>query len=146
MNATRSALHPATVTSAVSLLLALAMPAARAEAGGKLSEASELSAIGSASLVAGSVASVVGTGELVVESIEWLADGARCVFRGSVEVGRVVLIIPVKIAGAASLAVGQTVLITAKGTGWLITKAGKVIAFIPNEIGQELLFSESVTR
>jgi hypothetical protein len=134
------------LTSTAGLLLALALPAVQAEAGGKLSETSELSAVGSASLVAGSVASVVGTGELVVVSIEWLADGARCVFRGSVEVGRVVLIIPVKIVGATSLAVGQTVLITAKGTGWLITKAGEVIAFIPNEAGEALLFSEPVRR
>lgn len=136
-------------SSASLLMLALAAvssPVAQAEAGGKLSEASELSAVGSASLVAGSVASVVGTGELVVESIDWMADGTRCAFRGSVEVGRIVLIIPAKIVGGASLAVGQTVLITAKGTGWLITKAGEVIAFIPNEVGEALLFSEPVTR
>lgn len=134
------------LASAAGLLLALTLSTAEAEAGGKLSDASELSADGSATVVSGSVAAVVGTAELVVESIDWLADGARCVFRGSIEVGRVVLILPLKVAGAASLAVGQTVLITTKGSGWLLTKGGEVLAFIPNELGRELLFSEPVTR
>lgn len=130
---------------AAGLTVALSMPAARAEAGGTLSEASELSAVGAASLVAGSVTAIVGTGELVVESVEWLADGAKCVFHGSVEVGRVILILPVKAAGAASLVVGQTVQVTTHASGWLLTKGGEVLAYIPNELGRELLFSKPVS-
>lgn len=131
---------------AAGLSAALAIPLASAEAGGTLSEASELSAVGVASLVAGSVTAVVGTSELVVDSVEWVADGTKCVLKGSAEVGRVVLILPVKAAGAASLAVGQTVEVTTHASGWLLTKGGEVLAYIPNELGRELLFSKPVSR
>lgn len=130
---------------ATGLSLSFVIPVSQAEAGGTLSEASEMSAVGSASVVAGSMMAIVGTGELVVESIQWLAEGGRCVLKGSAKVGRVVLLLPVKAAGGVSLAVGQTVQVTASGAGWLLTKAGEVIAFIPNEVGRALLFSEPVS-
>ncbi len=130
---------------ATGLSLSFVIPVSQAEAGGTLSEASEMSAVGSASVVAGSMMAIVGTGELVVESIQWLAEGGRCVLKGSAKVGRVVLLLPVKAAGGVSLAVGQTVQVTASGAGWLLTKAGEVIAFIPNEVGRALLFSKPVS-
>lgn len=130
---------------ATGLSLSFVIPVSQAEAGGTLSEASEMSAVGSASVVAGSMMAIAGTGELVVESIQWLAEGGRCVLKGSAKVGRVVLLLPVKAAGGVSLAVGQTVQVTASGAGWLLTKAGEVIAFIPNEVGRALLFSEPVS-
>ena len=133
------------VVVAAGLSLSLIIPVSQAEAGGTLSEASELSAVGSASVIAGSVMAIVGTGELIVESIQWLAEGGKCVLKGSAEVGRVVILLPVKVAGGVSLAVGQTVQVTAGASGWLLTKAGEVIAFIPNEVGRALLFSEPVS-
>jgi len=133
------------VAVAAGISLSLVIPVSQAEAGGTLSEASELSAVGSASIVAGSVTAVVGTSELVVESIQWVAEGGRCVLKGSAKVGRLVVLLPLKAAGGVSLAVGQTVQITAHGAGWLLTKAGEVIAFIPNEMGRALLFSEPVS-
>lgn len=127
-------------------VIALAGPMARAEGGQGLSEASALSVDGSAQIVSGSVKGIQGSAELVVESVVFLADGVRCVLRGAAEVGRVVILIPLKVAGAASLVVGQTVEITTQATGWLITKAGQAIAFLPNEAGRALLFSEPVSR
>lgn len=138
MNRIRIAVTAATIAAALSL------PVARSEAGGALSEASQLSGVGTASVVAGSMLAVVGSVSLVVESIEWTADGARCAFRGSAEVGRVILILPAKAVGGVSLVVGQTVQITTAASGWLVTKAGEVIAFIPNAAGRALLFSEPV--
>ncbi len=129
---------------AAGMSFSLAIPASRAEAGGTLSEASELSAVGSASIVAGSITAIVGTGELVVESIQWVAEGGRCVLKGSAKVGRVLILLPLKAGGAALLAVGQTVEVTASASGWLLTHAGEVIAYIPNELGRAMLFSEPV--
>jgi hypothetical protein len=31
-------------------------------------------------------------------------------------------------------------------TGWVLSTAGRAIAFIPNEIGKALLYNERVTR
>lgn len=134
-------LNAATVTG---LVLGLGLHSARAEADSTLSEASELCAVGAASLVAGSMMAIVGSVELVVESVEWLADGARCGFNESRVVGHVVLLLPVKAAGGVSLAMGQTVRVTTAASGWLLTKAGEVVAFIPNESGRALLLSEPV--
>lgn len=135
-----------TIAALVGTLVFGAAPAVQAEGGGTLSEASTLSATGSASLVSGSVKGIQGSAELVIESVVWLADGVRCVLRGSAEVGRVVLMLPVKAVGAASLVVGQTVEITTEAAGWLLTKAGQAVAFIPNEAGRALLYSEPVRR
>jgi len=46
----------------------------------------------------------------------------------------------------ASLAAGTVVTVSALSTGWLLSTASEAIAFIPNEIGAALLYSERVTR
>jgi hypothetical protein len=38
------------------------------------------------------------------------------------------------------------VVTVACSTGWVLSSAGRVIAFIPNEIGKALLYNERVTR
>lgn len=136
--------NPTRRARVVTLALALGVLPLSAYAEGKLSEASELSATVVGSLIAGSALSMVGVAELVVESVEWLADGVRCTLRGSEKLGRVVLMLPVKAVGAVSLAAGQTVMVTTEVSGWLLTKAGEVVAFIPNQAGRALLFSEPV--
>jgi hypothetical protein len=49
-------------------------------------------------------------------------------------------------AGVASVAVGTVVTVSAIGAGVLLSTAGQVIAFIPNEVGVALLHNERVTR
>jgi hypothetical protein len=38
------------------------------------------------------------------------------------------------------------VLVTATAAGWLLSAAGEVIAFVPNELGKALLYNERMTR
>jgi hypothetical protein len=48
--------------------------------------------------------------------------------------------------GGASVLAGTAVVATAFSAGWVLSAAGKAIAFIPNQIGQALLYNERVTR
>jgi hypothetical protein len=36
--------------------------------------------------------------------------------------------------------------VTALSAGWVLSAAGQVIAFVPNEIGKALLHNERITR
>jgi hypothetical protein len=48
--------------------------------------------------------------------------------------------------GGASLLVGAAVTVTAVSAGWVLSTAGQVIAFVPNELGKALLHNERITR
>lgn len=136
-------------TSALSgplLALVLALATMPAPAADGLSEASELSAIGVASIVMGSLEGVGASAELVVESAERVGDGLRVVLRGSERGVRTVLLLPVKASGALSLVAGEIVVLIAEGGGWLLLKAGQVIAYVPRETGKALLFSTPASR
>ena len=41
---------------------------------------------------------------------------------------------------------GTVVVVTAVSTGWVLSTASRAIAFVPNEIGNALLYNERVTR
>ena len=51
-----------------------------------------------------------------------------------------------KAAGGLSVAAGTAVVVSAFSAGWVLSAAGKAIAYIPNEIGAALLYNERVTR
>ncbi|MGE0097871.1 MAG: hypothetical protein AB7S86_05930 [Hydrogenophaga sp.] len=87
--------------------------------------------------VAGSVVVVKAvevTARGTVYVIERVSDGARA----SVEFGA-------RAASAASVGVGTALTVSVIGTGVLLSAAGEVIAFIPNELGRALLHNERVT-
>lgn len=132
--------------TATVLTLALALSQAPARAHGGLSEASALSllpiaisvAAPAAVLSAGAVFSVAAV-YTVAEGTVWVLERASDGVRFSVTVGSAA-------AGALSLGVGAVVTATAFSAGWVLSAAGQVICFIPNEIGRALLHNERVTR
>ena len=67
--------------------------------------------------------------------LERASDGARASVKLSAQA-----------AGGASVLAGTAVLVTAMSTGWVLSAAGRAIAFIPNELGAALLHNERVTR
>ncbi|NCT84378.1 MAG: hypothetical protein GXC94_14610 [Comamonadaceae bacterium] len=81
------------------------------------------------------VVSVEVVGGATVWVLERASDGARISLKtaGKLAVGSVVS------AGAA-------VTVSVIGAGTLLSVAGEVIAFIPNEIGKALLYNEQVSR
>ena len=52
----------------------------------------------------------------------------------------------VTLSAGASVAAGTAVLVVASSAGWVLSAAGKAIAFIPNEVGKALLYNERITR
>ena len=116
---------------------------ARAESSTELSEASlvpmAISAMLPVVLVAG-VGSVVVTGvQASAEGTVWLVENIADGVKGSIcFAGRVL--------DTAAIAVGSVVVVTAVATGMLLSTAGHVIAFVPNEIGRTLSYNQRVSR
>lgn len=142
----------------VVLAAALAAGApALAENMSNASKGSEKIAIGTLSIVASPVVSVVGSGQgdsgPGAGSVAMIAGGAYVV-SGVVEsaAGVVEILLSavssgaklsVKISGktvdTVGVSVGSTVSVVSETTGTLLVASGKVIAFIPNQLGEALL-------
>ena len=140
---------------AASLALAFAAGPARAQ-----SEASlVLSALPVASVVgvAGSaaagavavsalpVALTVSGAVLVVKTVEVSARGTVIVLERASDGARASVELSGRAASGASVLVGQSAVVTVIGAGVLLSAAGEVLCFIPNELGRALLHNERLT-
>ncbi|MDR7297340.1 VIT1/CCC1 family predicted Fe2+/Mn2+ transporter [Pelomonas aquatica] len=97
-----------------------------------------LSVAPSAILSAGTtlvVVSVEVVGGVTVWVLERASDGARISLRTSGQLAKGVVV-----------SAGAAVAVSVIGAGTVLSVAGEVIAFIPNEIGKALLHNEQVTR
>lgn len=125
------------------LLLSLGLqlaapPAAQAQS----TELSALSLLPVAVSVAAPVA-LLGAGVVLsVVAVETSARGTVWVLERGSDGARMSL----NFAGQASALVGSAVLVTAIGSGYILSAAGQAIAFVPNAIGNALLHNEQITR
>ncbi|QSI76909.1 hypothetical protein [Niveibacterium microcysteis] len=108
------------------------------------SSAAVSSAVGA--VVGGSAEALSAGGELSVVVIERGSEATVLVLKqlgSGVEVS-------VKLAGQAagglSVAVGTTVQVMTEAAGYVLTSAGKAIAFVPNEVGNSLLQHTRLTE
>ena len=144
MAMTRRSTRPVRVFTALAITAALlTTPAVQAhQTDAALSAASALSALPVAvsvaapvMLISGGVVLTVASVQASVQATEWVlvraSDGARMVLRFSGHA-----------AGLASVAVGTAVTVTALSAGHVLSVAGEVVAFIPNELGKALLYNE----
>jgi len=60
--------------------------------------------------------------------------------RSSSEAASVSIRVSRESAAAASVAVGTVVQVAAEATGWALSAGGRLLTFIPNEIGRSLLY------
>ncbi|KQY90250.1 hypothetical protein [Pelomonas sp. Root1444] len=81
------------------------------------------------------VVSVEVVGGVTVWVLERASDGARISLRTSGQLAKGVVV-----------STGAAVAVSVIGAGTVLSVAGEVIAFIPNEIGKALLHNEQVTR
>ena len=124
----------------------LAATLATANAQSAVSEASALSALPIAVSVA-APAMVLSAGALLtVVAVEASASGAVWVLERASGGARSTLRLSAQAVGGLSVAAGTVVVVTALGSGWVLSTASEAIAFIPNEIGAALLYNERVTR
>lgn len=129
----------------VAMLALTALPAAQAHAP-NASDASVLSALPVAVSVAAPVMILSGGAMLTVVAVQASAAGTVWVLERASDGARASITIGAQAAGGLSVAAGTVVLVTAFSAGWVLSAAGKAIAFIPNEIGASLLYNERVTR
>ncbi len=130
-------------------LVALAMCSALlrpAHAHGPSEAASALSALPVAISVAAPVMLLSAGAVLTVVAVEASVDGAVWVLERASDGARASVALSAQAAGGLSVAAGTAVMVTAFSAGWVLSAAGRAIAYIPNEIGHALLYNERVTR
>lgn len=123
--------------------------------------ASEMSAALSVAPIALSVGAVSATGAalsavpagllsagvtLTVVSVEIVGDATVWVLQRASDGARISLRTSGKLAEGVVVSTGATVVVSVIGAGAVLSAAGHVIAFIPNEIGKALLHNERVSR
>ena len=125
-------------------VLAASLSAARAHP--NASDASALSALPIAVSVAAPAMFLSAGMVLTVVAVEASAAGTVWVLERASDGARISVTLGAQAAGGLSVAAGTAVVVTAFSAGWVLSTAGKAIAYIPNEIGTALLYNERVTR
>lgn len=127
------------------------VPAAQAQ--NNASTASELSLMPLGSVVGASVGAVVtlpvafsvAGAVLVVKGVEASATGTQYVLERVSDGARASVEVSGKVASAASTTVGTVVSVSIISAGVVLSVAGQVLAFVPNEAGRALFHNQRVT-
>ena len=103
---------------------------------------------GSMTVVRGSANALVGAGKLVITGVESSGD-AVVLTVGKIgsdlsQVGEISLRGTREAVGKTSFAVGESVVVTFVAAGVVLSCGGQVLAFLPNEIGHQLLHREKL--
>lgn len=129
--------------------LALALLGSNAAQAHQSTAASELSAV-SMLPVAVSVAApsiVLSAGMvLTVVAIESVAKGTVWVLQRASDGARISVQFSGEVVAGAAMSAGVAISVGLIGSGYVLSAAGKAIAFIPNEIGASLLYNERVSK
>ena len=146
------------LAGALALSLAASPARAQSEASLVLSALPVAMVVGAGSAVAGSAAvagaavsavpvafSVVGA-SLVVKAVEVTASGTIYLLERASDGAQASVRVAGNVASGVVMGVGTVVTVSAIGTGLLLSTAGEVLAFIPNELGRALLHNERVTN
>jgi hypothetical protein len=147
----RRAMKPVSLRSrrmpALGAVLAIACLAQFEPARAQSSErASEASGISVALSVALPVMFVAGVGSVVVTAVQVTADGIVWVVENVADGARASVRVTGHAIGACAVAVGTVLTMTATAAGLMLSAAGQVVAFIPNEAGRALLYDRQVSQ
>lgn len=135
----------AAVAAAIACAIGLSLPAqAQSEASVALSMFPTASVVGS-NVVALPVALSMGGAMLGVVAIEASAEGTVYVLERLSDGARVSLQVAGRAAGGLSVGVGTVIMVSAIGTGVILSTAGRMLAFLPNAMGRALLHTESLS-
>ena len=130
----------AAITTAIALTIGAN---ARAESSEQLSEASLVPVAISVALP---VVLVAGVGSIVVTGVEASAEGTVWIVENVADGVKGSICFAGRLAGDASVAVGTVIVVTTVATGMVLSNAGRVIAFVPNEVGRTLSYNQRVSR
>ena len=109
-------------------------------------QASKALSAASAKIVSGSVGVLGASGELIVIGVEQSANGVSVGMKNAADVSGEVVTVLIDGAHGASVVTGQALRASANGVGHVLVASGKVIVFIPNEIGQSLIHQSRYSR
>ena len=133
--------------SASRLIAALVLAfASAAHAQRNPSSVSEASLVPIAISVALPVVLVAGVGSVVVTGVEASADATVWVVENVADGVKGSICFAGRAVGTVGLALGTVITVTAVGTGMLLSDAGHVIAFVPNQLGRTLSYNQRVSR
>ncbi len=110
-----------------------------------LSEASALSLLPVAISVAAPVGLLSAGAAFTVVAVHTASEGTVWVLERASDGARVSLTLSGQLVGGLSVIAGTAVVATAFTAGWVLSAAGKALAFIPNEVGKALMYNERVT-
>jgi hypothetical protein len=114
----------------------------RAHGDAALSQASALSAVPVAMSMVAPAAVLSAGATLTVVSVSAVAEGTVWVLARASDGARVVLRCSTRAASEASVAAGVAVTVVALSSGWLLSTASEVIAFVPSQLGESVLYNE----
>ena len=126
---------------------------AQSEASAALSLMPVASVVGTAMSVGAGASAVsaapvllsAGAAVLTVKAVELSVRGTVYVLERASDGARFSVEVVGKSASAVAHGVGTSVAVSAIGAGLVLSAAGEVLAFIPNELGRALLHNERVT-
>ncbi|MDP2018486.1 hypothetical protein [Hydrogenophaga sp.] len=138
-------------TAAVALALVASPARAQSEVSVALSALPVASVVGAASVGAAAVSVVpvalsVAGATMVVKVVEITASGTVYVLERVSDGAQASVQVSGRAASGVSMGVGTVVVVSVIGTGVLLSAAGEVLAFIPNELGRALLHNERITH
>ncbi len=139
-------MKPPSALRVISALLIAFAAAGPARAQRSSSEISEASLVPAAISVALPVVLVAGVGSIVVTGVQASAEGTVWVVENVADGVKGSICFAGHVAGGVSVAVGTVITVTAVATGMVLSAAGHVIAFVPNEIGRSLSYNQRVSR
>ena len=141
----RSAWLATSLASALAATLAIAFSGS-ARAQSNLSEASAASTLPIAVSIAGTGLLLSAGTTLSIVAVQLSTDGITYVLERASDGSRSTLRLSGQTAGALSLAAGTPVVVSLLATGAILSAAGRAFAFVLNEVGAALLYSERITR
>ena len=129
----------------IAAALALALTSAvQAQSGA--SEASVLSMLPVAISVAAPLGLLSAGAMFTVVSVGAVSEGTVWVLERASDGAPASITLSGALVGGVSVLAGTVVVATAFSAGWVLSAAGRAIAFIPTEVGKALLYNERVTR
>lgn len=130
---------------AVALGLAAATPVmAQGNLSQGLSQASMASVAASGLVVQGSLAGVEASGQFVVASVQVVGESTVIVLRGVSTAAEASVQVASKLAEDLAISAGTAVLVVAELAGYALLAKGKLIAFVPNQVGKSMLHQTRV--
>ena len=121
-------------------LLLAAMPAPAQNASAASTTASAALSEATASVVGGTASVLVAGASLTLVAIEKAGESVVWVFKEASTGATTSVRASARVTGAASMAVGTAVTVAASAAGYSLYSAGRMIAFIPSEVGRSLVY------